>query len=149
MTGLLLVAVGAAAGAPTRWWVDQQVQRRFAPVLPWGTFVVNVVGSFALGLLFSSGGLSSHAYLAVGVGFLGALTTFSSFAWETHRLAEDRGGADGDGQRGRLGERLPGGGSARMVDRDGAVTWFAGTETPRQANEGPGRWVRGRGGGGR
>jgi CrcB protein len=89
VTGLLLVAVGAAAGAPTRWWVDQQVQRRFAPVLPWGTFVVNVVGSFALGLLFSSGGLSSHAYLAVGVGFLGALTTFSSFAWETHRLAED------------------------------------------------------------
>jgi len=89
VTGLLLVAVGAAAGAPTRWWVDQQVQQRMTPVLPWGTFAVNLVGSFALGLLVSAGGSGSNLYLAVGVGFLGALTTFSSFGWETHRLAED------------------------------------------------------------
>jgi CrcB protein len=89
VTGLLLVAVGAAAGAPARWWVDQQVQRRFTPVLPWGTFAVNVAGSFALGLLVAAAGSSSNASLVVGVGFLGALTTFSSFAWETHRLAED------------------------------------------------------------
>jgi CrcB protein len=91
VTGVLLVAAGAAFGAPLRWWVDQQVQRRFLPVLPWGTFGVNVVGSLCLGLLVGSSSVAagSSAYLAVGVGFFGALTTFSSFAWETHRLAED------------------------------------------------------------
>ena len=85
----LLVAVGAGLGAPLRWWVDQWVQRRWAPLLPWGTFLVNVVGSFVLGLLVGSFSSGASAYLLLGVGFCGALTTFSSFAWETHRLAED------------------------------------------------------------
>ncbi|HEX5018344.1 MAG TPA: CrcB family protein, partial [Actinomycetes bacterium] len=47
---IALVALGAALGAPTRWWVDVQVQRRWAPVFPFGTFIVNVVGSALLGI---------------------------------------------------------------------------------------------------
>lgn len=85
----LLVAVGAAVGAPVRWWVDQRVQRRWAPVVPWGTFTVNVVGSLMLGLVAARWAADDGALLLLGVGFCGGLTTFSSFGWETHRLAED------------------------------------------------------------
>lgn len=86
---LLYVAVGASFGAPARWWVDLWVQRRWAPVFPWGTFLVNVLGSFVLGLLAQSASEDSTAFLLLGIGFCGALTTFSSFAWESLRLLED------------------------------------------------------------
>lgn len=83
----LLVALGAAAGAPTRWWVDVFVQRRLTPVFPWGTFAVNVVGSFLLGV-FAAVWSSNSSWLALfGIGFCGSMTTFSSFAYETQRLA--------------------------------------------------------------
>jgi CrcB protein len=51
--------------------------------------VVNVVGSFLLGLLVARWGDDGRAVTLVGVGFCGSLTTFSSFAWESQRLAED------------------------------------------------------------
>lgn len=85
----LLVAAGAAVGAPLRWWVDQRVQRRWAPVVPWGTFTVNVVGSLLLGLFVGWWTTGDGPLLLLGVGVCGGLTTFSSFGWETHRLAED------------------------------------------------------------
>jgi CrcB protein len=84
---LLLVAVGAALGAPTRWWVDVTIQRRWTPVFPWGTFVVNVVGSALLGILAAHWMSTSSTFALLGIGFCGSLTTFSSFAWETQRLA--------------------------------------------------------------
>jgi CrcB protein len=93
---VLLVMAGAAVGAPLRWWVDRAVQRRFAPLLPWGTFAVNVTGSLLLGVLAGAhvnAVAGDGAVLLLGVGLLGSLTTFSSFGWETHRLAED--GAEG------------------------------------------------------
>ena len=83
------VALGAAVGAPTRWYVDLWTQRRWAPIFPWGTFMVNIVGSALLGFLMASWSRDSAAVTLVGVGFCGALTTFSSYAWESHRLAED------------------------------------------------------------
>jgi fluoride exporter len=89
---LLLVMVGAALGAPTRYLTDRWVQRRFAPVMPWGTFLVNVVGSALLGAVtgaFVEGELGPLPVALVGAGFCGGLTTFSSFGWETDRLAED------------------------------------------------------------
>ncbi len=89
ISGIALVACGAAIGALTRWWVDVYVQRRWLAVFPWGTFAVNVVGSLLLGFLVASWGTNSAVASLIGIGFCGALTTFSSFAWESHRLAED------------------------------------------------------------
>lgn len=87
------VALGAAVGAPTRWYVDVWTQRRWASIFPWGTLGVNVVGSALLGFLVASWSRESAVVTLLGVGFCGAMTTFSSYAWESHRLAED--GANG------------------------------------------------------
>jgi CrcB protein len=88
---LLLVALGAAVGAPLRYLVDRAVQVRHDSVFPWGTFCVNVGGSALLGLL---SGLPAPAPLSalLGVGFCGALTTYSTFGYETLRLTEDGAG---------------------------------------------------------
>ena len=88
MTFLLVIA-GAAAGAPTRWWVDQVIQRRWTPVFPWGTFTVNVCGSALLGFLAAGWDADSSVLALFGIGFCGALTTFSSFGWESDRLLRD------------------------------------------------------------
>lgn len=88
----LLVIVGAAVGAPLRYLTDRAVQSRHDTVFPWGTFVVNVTGSLILGLLtgaVAAGAASSHLQLLLGTGLCGALTTYSTFGYETLRLAED------------------------------------------------------------
>ena len=86
---VLWVALGAAVGAPLRYLTDRAVQRMHRSVLPWGTFTVNVVGSFVLGAL-TGAGASSTVTTLVGTGFCGALTTYSTFAYETLGLAERR-----------------------------------------------------------
>lgn len=84
---LVLVMVGAAVGAPLRYLTDRAVQRMGDSAFPWGTFIVNVAGSFVLGLV--SQRLAPEVQLLVGTGFCGALTTYSTFSYETLRLAED------------------------------------------------------------
>lgn len=79
----LSVGVGGAAGALCRYGVGLAVERRTVD-----TLLVNVLGSFALGVVLGLGA-EETTLLAVGVGFCGAFTTFSSFAVETVRLAED------------------------------------------------------------
>ena len=75
---VLYVALGAAVGAPLRYVAGHLLDRR----VPWGTVLVNVLGSFLLGVL--SGAAVSGAPLALlGVGFCGALTTYSAFAVQT------------------------------------------------------------------
>ncbi|OAH14883.1 fluoride efflux transporter CrcB [Streptomyces jeddahensis] len=87
----LLVLVGAAVGAPLRYLTDRAVQSRHDTVFPWGTFAVNIAGSLILGVVTGAvmaGAASSHLQLLLGTGLCGALTTYSTFSYETLRLAE-------------------------------------------------------------
>jgi CrcB protein len=82
----LAVAAGAAAGAPVRF----AVERWLGAAWPWGTWLVNVVGSAVLGVLVgvtAEGGASPQLAALVGVGFCGALTTFGGFAAQVLDLA--------------------------------------------------------------
>ena len=81
----------AAVGACARLLVDGWVQERTRGVFPWGTFVVNASGCLVLGGLTGLGlyhGLGATTRTVVGTGGLGAYTTFSTFTFETVRLAE-------------------------------------------------------------
>ncbi len=88
-TGLV---VAGGAGASCRYLLDRFVQGRTNGAFPWGTFVINVSGSFLLGLI--TGAALYHAFPATpktwfGTGFCGAYTTFSTFTFETVRLLEE------------------------------------------------------------
>lgn len=83
----VLVFLGAAVGAPLRYLTDRLVQSRHDSLFPWGTIVVNVVGCLTLGAL-TGATLSSPVLALLGTGFCGALTTYSTFSYETLRLAE-------------------------------------------------------------
>lgn len=89
----LWVAAAGAAGTLARWWLSFFVNRLAESVYPWGTTAVNIVGCLAFGLCWS---LLESRYLisptvrmAVFMGFFGAFTTFSTFAFETSQLLLD------------------------------------------------------------
>jgi CrcB protein len=90
----VLVGVGGFIGANARFVLARSVGLAVATQFPLGTFVVNISGAFALGIV---GTLvlqrlvphSDELRLAVGVGFLGAYTTFSTLGFETNALFED------------------------------------------------------------
>ena len=88
---VLLVAAGAAVGAPLRYLTDRWVQARFGPVFPVGTLLVNVAGSIVLGVLTSLA-VGHPAMALLGTGFCGALTTYSTFGYETVQLLTDGSG---------------------------------------------------------
>jgi fluoride exporter len=88
-----LVAIFGAAGAVSRYALDGWVSDLTHGQFPWGTFVVNLLGAFALGIVVALTTerliLSSDWRVALGIGYLGAFTTFSTYAYETVKLAED------------------------------------------------------------
>ena len=92
MYHLLLVAVGGALGSGLRHLVNLAALRLFGPGFPWGTFAVNVVGSFAMGLfvelLARRFGGSAELRLFVATGIFGGFTTFSAFSLDFAVLYE-------------------------------------------------------------
>ncbi|KXX64629.1 camphor resistance protein CrcB [Marichromatium gracile] len=89
---LVAIAGGGALGALARFWISTGVYRVLGRDFPWGTLAVNVIGSFLMGLLFvlltERLAVAAEWRGAVLVGFLGALTTFSTFSIETLSLIE-------------------------------------------------------------
>ena len=89
-SSVLLVALGAAVGAPLRFVVDRWAREHTRAGTILGTLVVNVVGSFVLGIVAGWPDLPTWVMPLVGIGFCGALTTFSTLAFETWVFLEER-----------------------------------------------------------
>jgi fluoride exporter len=89
----VLIAIGGAAGAVSRYAVDDTLTRWLGSSFPVGTFVINISGSFVLGILFAlvveRAALPSDIRAPVMIGFIGAYTTFSTWMLESARLMED------------------------------------------------------------
>lgn len=91
VTQLPWIALGGALGAVARFGVSLAAARALGPSLPWGTFLVNVLGSICLGALMEASlqaEWSPQLKVLLTTGFLGAFTTFSTFSVETVRLVE-------------------------------------------------------------
>ena len=89
---VLAIAFGGALGALGRHFVSVQIENWFGSSIPWATLVVNVIGSFLLGVLYEAGTImwqptvELKAFLTIGL--LGAFTTFSTFSMDVVVLAE-------------------------------------------------------------
>ena len=90
MSPAVVLAIGAigGVGAIARFLLDGAVSSRLGRRFPFGTLAVNLSGSFVLGFLVGAA-LSERAYDVLGTGLIGAFTTFSTWALESHRLGED------------------------------------------------------------
>lgn len=89
---VLLVALGGAVGACLRFLADRWVQARHDTGFPWGTLAVNAAGSLLLGLLTGAALFGTSPPLVrplIGVGLCGALTTYSTFGYESVKLVTD------------------------------------------------------------
>ncbi len=92
MTNWLAVALGGAVGACLRYSISLLMVRLFGTGFPFGTLLVNCVGSFCMGALYAlsmTTNLSAGAKALLGVGLLGAFTTFSTFANESLLLMQE------------------------------------------------------------
>ena len=90
MSPLLVLAVGLVGGlgAIARFTLDSAISGAAGRGFPFGTLLVNLLGAFVLGLLVGVS-VSADTYRLIGTGLIGAFTTFSTWAFESHRLGED------------------------------------------------------------
>jgi len=91
MERYLLVMLGGAIGAALRYGLGAWVQGLWGPGFPWSTFLINITGSFLIGLVLRlslEGAMSPEWRLFLAVGLLGGYTTFSTFSWETLTLVQ-------------------------------------------------------------
>ena len=98
---ILTLVLAGAVGAVSRYVIDDLVKSRFPGSFPWGTLAINVSGSLVLGLVTGMAlyhGLGPIPKTAIGTGFCGGYTTFSTFSYETVQLVEagDLGSAAGN-----------------------------------------------------
>jgi len=93
MLKVMIVAVGGGIGATTRYLVSTWAAEKFGTNFPYGTLIVNVVGCFIIGAFMTLTTerliVSPYWRLLVTVGFVGGLTTFSSYSYETFKLLQD------------------------------------------------------------
>ena len=93
MMKVMMVAVGGGIGATTRYLVSTWAAEKFGTDFPYGTLIVNVVGCFIIGAFMTLATerliVSPYWRLLVTVGFVGGLTTFSSYSYETFKLLEE------------------------------------------------------------
>ena len=83
----LLISIGAGVGAPLRYFIDTNLRKTRINLLPIETLLINILGSFALGITVHR---SANIGFLFGIGFAGAFTTWSAFALETHDLFRAR-----------------------------------------------------------
>ncbi|MGA3211143.1 MAG: fluoride efflux transporter CrcB [Terriglobales bacterium] len=93
MIKYLMVGMGGFAGSVLRFWLGSYIGGRMGTRFPYGTFVINVTGSFVIGfvlsVLASKTHLSPNWRYAIPIGFIGGYTTFSSFEYETLRALQE------------------------------------------------------------
>ncbi len=93
LTDTFWVGLGGFLGANARYWLGGWVAQRYGTAFPWGTLLINVTGSFILGLfatwITERVVAPAHLRLLVAIGFVGAYTTFSTFEYETYQLIEN------------------------------------------------------------
>ncbi len=93
MDKIVVVAVGGSLGAVARYLLSLWAAERFGAGFPYGTLIANVAGCFVIGAFMTLATdrfiVSPYWRLLVTVGFIGGLTTFSSFSYETFKLLED------------------------------------------------------------
>jgi CrcB protein len=90
---ILAISIGAILGANARYFLGRFVAERMGVAFPYGTLIINVSGSFLIGLLLAivTERVVGPAWIrpALAIGFLGSYTTFSTFSYETLRLVEN------------------------------------------------------------
>lgn len=90
---ILYLAVGGALGTLARYGLGALSMRWLGPAFPWGTLAVNLLGCFLFGVIFAAGTerwvMPMHFRLLLLTGFLGAFTTFSTYAFETTQMLRD------------------------------------------------------------
>jgi fluoride exporter len=95
MESYLWVAIGSALGGVARYWCSGAAARLFGETFPWGTVIVNIVGSFVIGFFATLTGPDGRVYASsivrqfVMLGICGGYTTFSSFSLQTLNLMND------------------------------------------------------------